>query len=94
MRSPRTFKLQSQVHKKIIYYFTFKPRNFPVEAIKWRILLLLKLINTSVAVILPWFRASSLSNNADGARTFLEDWRRKRPFLQFKKKKRDHDTMK
>ncbi len=62
--------------------FTSRPKNLPIDANKCRILLLLKLIKTSAAVMLPWFKASSHSINTEGSRIFRDDWRRKRPFLQ------------
>lgn len=52
---------------------TLSPKNLPTDANKCRILLLLKLMNTSAAVILPWFSASSQSDKADATRIFLED---------------------
>ena len=68
--------------KKSTRMITSRPINLPIHANKCKILLLLKLVKTSAAVILPRFKASSQSINADGVRIFLNEWRRKRPFLK------------
>lgn len=60
---------------------TLRPKKLPVAANRWRMLLVLKLAKTSVAVILPLFRASSQSSSAEGGKMFSGDWRRKRPLL-------------
>lgn len=52
---------------------TLRPRNLPVAANKWRMLLVFKLTKTSLAVRLPLFRASSDSNSAEGSKMFLDD---------------------
>jgi hypothetical protein len=52
---------------------TLRPRNLPVAANKWRMLLVFKLTKTSLAVRLPLFRASSHSNSAEGSKMFLDD---------------------
>ena len=44
-------------------------------------LLVLKLEKTSVAVVLPLFRAASQSSSAEGGKIFFGDCRRKRPLL-------------
>jgi hypothetical protein len=60
---------------------TFRPRNLPVAAKKWRILLVLKPTKTSLAVRLPLFRASSDSNKTEVGKTFFDARRRRRPLL-------------
>jgi hypothetical protein len=60
---------------------TLRPKKLPVAASRWRMLLVLKLEKTSVAVVLPLFRASSQSSRAEGGKIFFGDCRRKRPFL-------------
>jgi hypothetical protein len=60
---------------------TFRPKNLPVAANKWRMLLVFKLTKTSGGVMLPLFRASSDSNIAEGGNIFFGDCRRKPPLL-------------
>jgi hypothetical protein len=60
---------------------TLRPKKLPVAASRWRMLLVLKLEKTSVAVVLPLFRASSQSSSAVGGKIFFGDCRRKRPLL-------------
>ena len=52
---------------------TLRPRNLPVAANKWRMLLVLKFTKTSFAVRLPLFRASSDSNSTEGSKMFSDD---------------------
>lgn len=83
-------KTGSEYKRKIYIYIymqyimmktTLWPRNLPIAANKWRMLLVFKLTKTSLAVRLPLFRASSDSNSAEGSKIFLDDWRRRRPLL-------------
>jgi hypothetical protein len=52
---------------------TLRPRKLPVAANRWRMLLVLKLVKTSVAALLPLFRASSQSISAKGGKIFSGD---------------------
>jgi hypothetical protein len=79
-------KIQGEGITRQVNETTFRPKELPVAANKWRMLLVLKLTKTSVAVVLPLFRASSESNTAEGGNIFPSDWRRKRPFLCRNKK--------
>lgn len=78
--------LERERENKKIKAITSRPINLPIHANKCKILLLLNLIKTSAAIILPWFRASSLSTTAEGVIMLFDEWRRKRPFLQVKNK--------
>jgi len=60
-------------YREYITMTTLRPRNLPVAANKWRMLLLLKFTKTSFAVRLPLFRVSSDSNSKEGSKMFFDD---------------------
>jgi hypothetical protein len=64
---------RKKIYMQYITMTTLRPRNLPVAANKWRMLLVLKLTKTSFAVELPLFRASSDSTNAEGSNIFFDD---------------------
>lgn len=68
-----TDRFSSSRESKKEQTFTSRPKNLPIDANKCRVLLLLKLMKTSAAVMLPWFKASSHSVNTEGSRIFRDD---------------------
>ena len=66
-------------------YITWRPKNLPIQAKRWSILLDFKLTKTLAAVIVPLFKDSSKSDKVDDASILPDEWRRKRPLLEFRK---------
>ena len=72
---------QKDKDNQLTKLITFRPKNLPVAANKWRMLLVFKLTKTSGGVMICLFRSSSDSNTAEGGNIFFGDWRTKPPLL-------------